>query len=243
MSYILIIGAKSDIAKEIAREYAKNGYNLYLAARNCQSLEGLANDIKIRSDADVVLKEFDITDFSSHDKFYKSLEPKPFGVIVVAGYMAEQKECENDWSKTFNTINVNYTGAVSILNIAANNMEENKNGFIIGISSVAGDRGRKANYIYGSSKAGFTAYLSGLRNRLNESGVKVLTVKPGFVATKMTQGMDLPQKLTAGPDEVAKDVFKAQQKGKDIIYTKSIWRYIMLIINNIPEIIFKKLSI
>ena len=122
-------------------------------------------------------------------------------------------------------------------------MEKNKNGFIVGVSSVAGDRGRKANYIYGSSKAAFSAYLSGLRNRLFESKIQVLTVKPGFVATKMTDGLDLPEKLTAQPEEVAKDIFVAQQKGKDILYTKGIWRLIMLIIKHIPEFIFKKLSI
>jgi len=243
MSYVLIIGAKSDIAKEVAREYAKNGYNFYLAARDAKSLEGLANDIKIRSNVDVKLKEFDIADFDSHEQFYNSLDPKPLGVIVVAGYMADQKTCENEWNETLNTINVNFTGAVSILNIVANNMEQNKNGFIVGVSSVAGDRGRKANYIYGSSKAAFSAYLSGLRNRLYESGVKVLTVKPGFVATKMTAGLDLPPKLTAQPEDVAKDIFKAQQKGKDILYTKWIWKYVMIIIKMVPEWKFKSMSI
>ena len=243
MSYILIIGAKSDIAKEVARVYAKNGYNLYLASRQSEDLKDLANDIKIRSNVEVNLKEFDIAKFETHSDFYNSLEPKPLGVIVAAGYMAEQKECENDFTKTLNTINVNFTGAVSILNIISNDMEKNKNGFIVGISSVAGDRGRKANYIYGSSKAAFSAYLSGLRNRLFESKVQVLTVKPGFVATKMTAGLDLPVKLTAQPEEVAKDIFVAQQKGKDVLYTKGIWRLIMLIIKHIPEFIFKKLSI
>ena len=165
------------------------------------------------------------------------------GVIVVAGYMAEQKTCENDWSKTLNTINVNFTGAVSILNIIANDMEQNKNGFIVGVSSVAGDRGRKANYIYGSAKAGFSAYLSGLRNRLYESGVKVLTVKPGFVNTKMIAKLDLPAKLTAQPEDVAKDIFIAQQKGKDVLYTKPIWRVIMMIIKMIPEWKFKGMSL
>ena len=243
MKYILIIGAKSDIAKEVARVYAKNGYNLYLASRQSEDLKDLANDIKIRSNVEVNLKEFDITDFESHEQFYNSLKPKPLGVIVVAGYMAEQKTCENDWSKTLNTINVNFTGAVSILNIISNDMEQNKNGFIVGVSSVAGDRGRKANYIYGSSKAAFSAYLSGLRNRLHESGVKVLTVKPGFVATKMTAKLDLPTKLTAQPEDVAKDIFTAQQKGKDILYTKPIWRVIMMIIKIIPEWKFKGMSI
>lgn len=115
--------------------------------------------------------------------------------------------------------------------------------FIAGISSVAGDRGRASNYIYGSAKAGFSAYLSGLRNRLAKCGVNVLTIKPGFVATKMTSGLYLPPKLTVMPEQVANDIFKAQQSKKSILYTKKLWFFIMLIIKHIPEFIFKKMSI
>lgn len=243
MSYVLIIGAKSDIAKAVAREYAKNGYDLYLAARNVSELEGFKKDIEIRSNRQVELKEFDIVAFDSHQAFYDALEPKPLGVIVVAGYMVDQKVAENSLTESLNTLHVNFTGCVSLLNVIANDFEKQKNGFIVGISSVAGDRGRKANYIYGSAKAGFSAYLSGLRNRLHVSGVQVLTVKPGFVNTKMTEGLDLPAKLTAEPEDVAHDIFKAQQKGKDVLYTKCIWKLIMLIIKHIPEFMFKKMSI
>lgn len=243
MNYILIIGAKSDIGKELARIYAKNGYNLFLAARNSNEIIELANDIKIRSNVDVKIKEFDIVKYETHKDFYNKLEEKPLGVVIVSGYMVEQNECENDFEKTLNTISVNYIGAVSILNIISNDMEKNEKGFIIGISSVAGDRGRKANYIYGSSKAAFSTYLSGLRNRLYKSKVQVLTVKPGFVNTKMTVNLNLPAKLTAEPEDVANDIYNAQQKGKDILYTKKIWRFIMFIIKHIPECIFKKMSI
>ena len=243
MSYVLIVGAKSDIAKETARIYAKNGYNLYLAARDTNELEDFKNDLEVRSSVSVELLDLDLTAFDTHEAFYNSLTEKPLGVIVVAGYMTEQHKAEQEWSESLNTINVNYTGAVSLLNIVANDFEQERRGFIVGVSSVAGDRGRKTNYIYGSAKAAFSAYLSGLRNRLYESGVSVLTVKPGFVNTKMTEGLALPAKLTAQPDEVAKDIYKAQQSGKNILYTKWIWRYIMLIITNIPEFIFKKLSI
>lgn len=243
MSYVLIIGAKSDIAKEIARIYARHGYHLYLTGRNIDSLQEFANDIKIRNDVDVQLKTLDVTIFDSHQDFYQSLSPKPEGVIVVSGYMAEQAICENDFSETLNTINVNYIGAVSLLNIFANNFEQRKQGFIVGISSVAGDRGRKTNYIYGSAKAGFTAYLSGLRNRLHQSNVKVLTVKPGFVNTQMTKDLDLPKKLTAEPSTIAKAIYSAQQKGKNTLYSKRVWWLIMLIIKLIPESIFKRMSI
>jgi decaprenylphospho-beta-D-erythro-pentofuranosid-2-ulose 2-reductase len=243
MKYILIIGAKSDIALELAKRYAENGYNLYLAARDVNSIEHFACDINLRKNVEVVLNEFDITDFLSHDNFYNSLDPKPEGVIVCSGYMVPQEECENDWQKTINTINVNFTGAVSILNIIANDFEKSKRGFIIGISSVAGDRGRKTNYIYGSSKSAFTQYLSGLRNRLFSKDVSVLTVKPGFVYTKMTIGLVLPKKLTSTAADVAKDIYLAQQNKTDVLYTKWIWKYIMTIINFIPEWLFKKMSI
>ena len=243
MSYVLIIGAKSDIAKAVAREYAKDGYDLYLAARNVSELEGFKKDIEIRSNRRVQLKEFDMVAFDSHQAFYDALEPKPLGVIVAAGYMVDQKVAENSLADSLNTLHVNFTGCVSLLNVIANDFEKQKSCFIVGISSVAGDRGRKANYIYGSAKAGFSAYLSGLRNRLHVSGVQVLTVKPGFVNTKMTEGLDLPAKLTAEPEDVAHDIFKAQQKGKDVLYTKCIWKLIMLVIKHIPEFMFKKMSI
>ena len=247
MKYILILGAKSDIAKEIARVYAKNGYNLCLASRNAKELEILANDIKIRSNVDVKIYEFDIVDFASHEQFYSSLDIKPSGVVLAAGYMVEQSLAQTNQQESLNTLNVNFCGAVGVLNIIANDFElrskNEKDLFIAGISSVAGDRGRASNYIYGSAKAGFSAYLSGLRNRLAKCGVNVLTIKPGFVATKMTSGLYLPPKLTVMPEQVANDIFKAQQSKKSILYTKKLWFFIMLIIKHIPEFIFKKMSI
>lgn len=243
MEYILIIGAKSDIAKAVVKKYAANGYNLYLAARNSGELLNFANDIKIRNQKEVICLEFDVLDYTSHQTFYNTLAIKPTGVISVVGYLGEQEKAQNDFEEAQKIIDTNYTGVVSILNIVANDFEKNKNGFIVGISSVAGDRGRKSNFIYGAAKAAFTTYLSGLRNRLYNSNVHVMTVKPGFVATKMTESLNLPKKLTAQPEEVANDIFKAQQKGKNILYTKWFWRWIMLIIKNIPEFQFKKMSI
>jgi decaprenylphospho-beta-D-erythro-pentofuranosid-2-ulose 2-reductase len=243
MSYVLIIGAKSDIAKAIAREYASHGHDLYLAARNVGELETFANDIKIRFERNVKCIELDILNYVSHHNFYESLEEKPLGVISAVGYLGEQDKAQIDFSETQKIIDTNYTGIVNLLNIIANDFEQRKNGFIVAISSVAGDRGRKSNYIYGSAKAALTAYLSGLRNRLYDANVHVLTVKPGFVATKMTEGMDLPEKLTAKPEDVAKDIYKAQQKGKNVLYTKWIWKWIMLIIKNIPEFQFKKMNL
>jgi len=243
MGYLLIIGANSDIAKELARVYAKNGYNLYLANRDISKLDTFKKDIEIKYQKDVKLLELDILDFDSHKEFYESLEKKPLGVVSAVGYLGDQKVAERDFVESKKIIDTNFTGVVSLLNIVANDFEKRGSGFIIGISSVAGDRGRKSNYIYGSSKAAFSSYLSGLRNRLSQNNINVLTVKPGFVDTKMTRGMDLPPRLTAKPYDVAQDIFKAQEKGKDIIYTKSLWKIIMLIIKLIPEWKFKKMSI
>jgi short-subunit dehydrogenase len=243
MSYVLILGARSDIAKAIAREYAKHGYDLYLAARNSNNLSDFANDIYVRTQRNVKLLELDILDYASHQAFYDQLTEKPLGVISAIGYLGEQEKAEKSFEEARKIIDTNYTAIVGLLNIIANDFEHRRSGFIVGISSVAGDRGRKSNYFYGSAKAALTEYLSGLRNRLYDSQVNVLTVKPGFVATEMTENMDLPEKLTAQPETVASDIFRAQQKGKSVIYTMWIWKWVMLIIRNIPEFQFKKMSI
>ncbi len=240
---ILILGAKSDVARALAHEYAQNGHNLYLAARNSHSLAADVSDLKIRYNIAVKAVEFDAKNYESHAGFYQQFSPKPDVVICVFGVMYEQKAAEKDWVLAENTLAVNYIGAVSILEKAAAEMEVAQKGTIIGISSVAGDRGRVSNYLYGSAKAGFSAYLSGLRNRLAASGVHVLTVKPGFVRTAMTEHLPLPAPLTAMPAQVAKDIYKAAQKEKNTLYTLWMWKYIMLIIRNIPEFIFKKLKL
>lgn len=243
MSYVLILGAKSDIARALAHEYAKNGYRLYMAARDTSALVSDCQDISIRYQVEVKMLEFDATKFDTHKAFYESLQPKPEVVICVFGVMYEQKEAEKDWNLAKQTIEVNYVGAVSILEIVAADMEAHGKGTIIGISSVAGDRGRASNYIYGSAKAAFTAYLSGLRNRLAAKGVHVLTVKPGFVRTAMTAHLPLPAPLTAEPKQVAKAIFQAAKKRKNVLYTLWMWKWIMMIIRNIPEFIFKKLKL
>lgn len=243
MSYVLIIGAKSDIAKAIARKYAESGYDLYLAARQSRELEAFAKDIHLRTRQNAKCVELDILDYESHEAFYDALEQKPMGVISAVGYLGDQEKAENDFEEAQKIIDTNYTGVVSLLNIVADDFQTRKSGFIVGISSVAGDRGRKSNYLYGSAKAALTAYLSGLRNRLYSEQVQVLTVKPGFVATKMTEGMNLPEKLTARPEEVAADILSAQRKGKDLLYTKWLWFWVMLVIKAIPEWQFKRMSI
>lgn len=240
---VLILGAASDVALACARYFATQKFDLQLAARDLQSLLAVKSDIEIRHQVDVDVYSFDATAFSTHASFYENLKQKPDMVILVFGYLGEQKVAQESWQESHKIIDVNFTGAVSILNIIASDFERRKTGVIAGVSSVAGERGRMSNYIYGSAKAGLTAYLSGLRNRLASSGVHVLTVKPGFMRTKMTEGLPLPGPVTAEPSQVAVKIFNAMLKRKNVIYVLPVWRWIMLIIKSIPEGIFKKLKL
>lgn len=243
MKRVLILGAKSDIAKAIAHRCAKAGYHLDLAARNSIVLDPLVKDLNIRYNCDANALEFDALDFHSHPKFYEQLAEKPEIAICVFGYLGDQENAQKDFQEAEKIIHSNYTGAISILNIIAQDFEERQQGTIVGISSVAGDRGRQSNYFYGSAKAGFSAYLSGLRNRLVKAGVHVVTVKPGYVATKMTAEMELSKPLTASPEQVAEAIFHTIHNQKNVLYTLWMWQYIMLIVRSIPEFIFKKLNL
>lgn len=243
MPYILIAGASSDIAKALAKKYAHNGYDLYLAAQKPESLDQFAQNLHKQTQRSVINLSLNILDFTSHSDFYQKLPEKPEGVICAVGYLGNQHRAQNTFTEAEKIIDSNYTGIVSLLNIIANDFETRKRGFIIGISSVAGDRGRQSNYLYGSAKAALSTYLSGLRNRLHHSNVNVLTVKPGFVTTKMTAHMTLPAVLTTKPSVVANAIYQAQQKRKAIIYTKPIWRGIMWLIQHIPEAIFKRMHL
>jgi hypothetical protein len=240
MRYVLILGANSDIAKALIEKYASNGYNLYLASRDMSELEVTKQYITESYNVDVKVFKFDVLEFYNHRAFYNSLNPKPEGVITTVGYLGDQKRAQKDFLEAKKIIDTNYTGVVSILNIVANDFEEKKDGFIIGICPISEDKGKQNFYTYYSSKAGLTSYLSGLKNRLDPSNVHVMTVKPGFVYTKMTKEIEIPQKLSSTPEKVANDIFKSQQHGRDVIYTKNIWEGITLFIKNIPENIFKK---
>lgn len=237
---LLVLGARSDIGQAVAYEFARNGFDIILAARNVENLFPVKSDLEIRFSVKTYLAEFDAENFDSHRNFYTSLPVKPDVILCVFGYLGEQKTAEADWNEAAKIVNVNYVGAVSILNIAANDFEDLNQGTIIGISSVAGERGRQSNYIYGSAKGGLSIYLDGMRHRFANSNVNVITVKPGFVDTKMTGGMDLPKLLTAQPADLAKAIFKTYQKEKGTLYFVRFWRPFMFIIRSIPEFIFNK---
>lgn len=239
----LILGATSDIGLALARKLGNEGYELTLAGRSLEKLQVLQADVHIRQRVPVGIAFFDALDTKSHAEFYETLPQKPDVVVCVFGLLGDQSKAQNNWDECEEILMSNYVGAVSILNIIANDMEQRGSGCIVGISSVAGERGRQSNYFYGSAKAGFTAYLSGLRNRLCKSNVHVVTVKPGFVKTKMIEGLRTPGPLTAQPNKVAEDIYTAIVKRKDVIYTLPIWRPVMFMIRNIPEMVFKKLKL
>tara|TARA_A100001011_G_scaffold240255_1_gene248243 strand:+ start:4768 stop:5499 length:732 start_codon:yes stop_codon:yes gene_type:complete len=243
MKYVLILGATSDIAKSLAEIYASKGINLYLAARNLSKLENFIVDLSSKFSVKIIQLYFDALEYDSHQKFYENLKFKPVGVISAIGLLGNQNFSEENFDSAKNIIDTNFIGIVSIINIIVSDFEKRKEGFIICISSVAGDRGRSSNYFYGSAKSALNSYLSGIRNRLHFSKVSVLTVKPGFVNTSMTKNLNLPKIITSSPKKVARDIYHAQKKGRNIIYTSWYWKWIMLIINSIPEFIFKKLKL
>ncbi len=243
MPSVLLLGATSDIATAIARNFAQNKYDVILAGRDTDALKALKSDIQIRYQVKAEAVQFDAANFSEHTSFYNNLPFHPDVTICVFGYLGNQKTAEADWAEAERIVHTNYTGAVSILNVIAEDYALKTKGTIVGISSVAGERGRQSNYIYGSAKAGFTAYLSGLRNHLFKYGVQVITVLPGFVYTKMTADLKLPPMLTAKPDEVASVVKKAVDKKKNVIYVKWPWKWIMTAIKMIPEGMFKKMQL
>ncbi len=240
---VLILGAASDIARATARAFAAKGHPIQLAARNVARLEADKADLETRGNVSVTLHEVDALDIDSHAAFVESLPELPEIAVSAIGVLGTQEENASAPARAADVMRANFEGPASLFLVLANAMEARGSGTLVGISSVAGERGRASNYIYGSAKAGFTAYLSGLRNRLAKKGVHVVTVLPGFVATAMTEGMDLNPKLTAKPEEVGTAIAKAAEKGRDVIYVRSIWWLIMAIIRAIPERVFKKTSI
>lgn len=231
------------MAVAIAKKFASKQHAIQLAARNTAQLARMQADMALRFLVPCTTHTFDALDFKSHQSFFNQLSPKPDITVCVFGYLGDNEKARADWNEAETILHTNYTGAVSILNVVSNFYAAQKSGVIVGISSVAGERGRQSNYLYGSAKAGFTAYLSGLRNRLFKENVHVLTVIPGFAYTRMTEGLKLPKPLTAQPAEVGEAVYSAVQNKTNIIYVRWMWRWIMLLIKSVPEFMFKKLKL
>jgi len=240
---ILIIGGLSDIGLSTAHLFAQNGYNIQLAVKNKNRLENIIKEFKLRYNSTVTAYDLDVIETETHKNFIDNLIYSPDIVLCAVGFMGIQKDNEKNTKLRQLVIKTNYEGPINILSEFANIYEKQGFGSIVGISSVAGERGRANNYIYGSSKSGFTSFLSGLRNRLSKENVQVLTVLPGPVRTKMTEGHKLPKFVTTTPEVVAKSIYKGVIKRKDVIYVTPIWRLIMIIIKFIPEKIFKNTKI
>ncbi len=243
MSRILILGGRSDIGMALAHRCAREGLNISLAARNAERLHDDISDLKNRYQVEAEALEFDAEDSNGHATWYQNLNSQPDIVVYAAGFLGDVEKAQTDPSEIARIMQVNARGAFTILEAAATAMQKRGSGCIVGISSVAGERGRKSNYHYGAAKAALTTFLSGLRNRLAEHGIPVLTVKPGFVATRMIEGMQTPAALTSTSEQCADAIFRAIQKQSDVVYVSWHWRLVMAIIRNIPERIFKKLSI
>lgn len=242
---ILILGATSAMARGTAAAFAARGDTLLLAGRDIEELQRLAADLSVRYRVPAHHAVFDIADIDSHARFVGQVTKTLGGldgVVLAAGFMADQSNAASDFSLVERMVQVNYLGAMSALDHCAAQLVAAGHGFIVGISSVAGDRGRQSNYYYGSSKAGLSTYLSGLRNRLAGHGIQVLTIKPGFVDTAMTYGME-GLFLVASPEDIGRSIVRAVEKQRNTVYLPWFWRYIMLIISHIPEFVFKRLKL
>jgi short-subunit dehydrogenase len=241
---LLLVGATSDIGRAVALRYAQGGWRVLLAARNPEEARRNADDIGTRTAAEVSVHRLDILETERFAAFIDALPVLPDTVVCVVGELGDQARAQTDLGHASLLLRTNFEGPALLLGLFAERFLARGAGTLVGVSSVAGDRGRASNYVYGAAKAGFTAFLSGLRNRLAKSGVRVVTVKPGFVRTRMTAGMALPPLLTAEPDEVGRAIFAAAENGRgDVVYVRGIWRAVMTIIALIPETLFKRLRL
>ena len=243
MKRVLVVGATSAIAVAVLRELAQRGCVLLLAGRNTDRLNALANDLEARGAALVEVHHYD----ASEPGLARGLAQATWGegldtLLLAHGSLPEQSEVQDDPQKTLDEFQVNALSPIELLSVFAPRFDVQGSGAIAVISSVAGDRGRQSNYLYGSAKSALSAYSQGLRNRLCKRGVSVVTVKPGFVDTPMTASFDKGI-LWASPQRVAKDILRSLDGPGGVLYTPGFWRYIMWVIRLIPERVFSRLSL
>lgn len=242
----IVIGASSSVARAFALEAAAGGADVVLAGRDEEDLEAGAADLRLRSGRSVTVLPFDAADFEGHDAFvadcWAAAAARRLNVFFAVGTMPDQAQASRDFGIARRVIDVNFLSVVSLLTRLEPGLRRQGGGAVVVLGSVAGDRGRRKNFIYGSAKAGLHAYLQGMRSHLVDAGVRVVTVKPGFVDTAMTWG--LPGLfLVASPEAAARASLRGAMKGRDEIYHPGFWRLIMTVIKAIPESLFKRLSI
>ncbi|MES1939832.1 short chain dehydrogenase [Salinisphaera sp. T5B8] len=242
MRKILIVGATSTIAEQTARRFAASGDALFLTGRNEARLKAIADDLKVRGASTVATQVMDADDLSAHAPMIDAAEAALGGldtVLVAYGTLPDQQACAADPAAAVAAWHTNAVSVVALLTDIANRFERQGHGTIAAISSVAGDRGRASNYVYGSAKAGLNAFMDGLRHRLFKAGVQVVTIRPGMVDTPMTADFDKGP-LFASPEKVGGDIHKAIEKGTAVCYTPGFWRLIMTIITALPRAIFHR---
>jgi len=245
MRKIVVAGATSAIAEATCRLFAENRDRLYLVGRREERLNNISDDLKVRGADKIYTQLLDLSESNEHKKLLENAESAMGGVdmlFVAYGTLPDQKKCEESIELALQEFNINCTSVLSLLGVAANMFQKQKKGHIVVITSVAGDRGRKSNYLYGSAKGAVSIYLQGLRNRLYDSGVQVLTVKPGFVDTPMTKDFTKGV-LWSKPETVARKIYQATKKKVDVLYVPWYWRFVMIVIEIIPEFVFKKTNL
>lgn len=245
MKKILIAGATSAIARAFARTAAEKGDALFLVARSEPRLQETAADLKVRGAASVGTFVMDLRDTARFVELIAAAEKAMGGLdtlLIAHGTLTDQDAAQTDMVLLDREMATNFTSAAALMTLVANKFEANKAGSIGVITSVAGDRGRQKNYMYGAAKAGLIAYASGLRGRLLPAGVSVTDIRPGFVDTPMTAGVPKGP-LFAQADSVGRSIYRSIEKRKDVVYVPGFWRFIMMIIKSVPEPIFKRLKI
>lgn len=246
MRKILIIGATSAIAEATARIFAARGDALFLVGRNAPHLQAIADDLKVRGAVRAATAMLDVADFAAHQVVLDQAERELGGLdiaLIAHGTLSDQGECQNSVEALRHEFDINAVSTMALLTVLANHFETRKQGTLAVISSVAGDRGRQSNYVYGSAKAAVSTFLDGLRQRLAKANVDVLTIKPGFVDTPMTCSIPNKGALWAKPADVAAGIARAIDKRCNVVYLPWFWRWIMFVIQHIPEPIFKKLKL
>jgi decaprenylphospho-beta-D-erythro-pentofuranosid-2-ulose 2-reductase len=244
MNRVLILGATSPITRALALRFASDGAQLYLAARSADEVRRVAEDVSARAGVPALSGTFDAADFASHDEFIRRAASELGGldgVVVCFGTLGDEDAAQVEPADALATIHQNFTGAVSLITLAARHLEQQRSGFVVIIGSVAGERGRKKNYVYGSAKGALALFAQGLRGRLAASNVHVMTVKLGTVDTRMTWGQD-GALLTIAPIKAADLIYAAYRKHAEVVYVPWFWRLIMGAIRLIPESRFKRVN-
>lgn len=245
---VLIIGATSAIAEAMARRYAQRSANLHLLGRNEDRLAAMVDDLTVRGAHSVTTAAFDADELDSHEKlldqaFTTLAEHGPLDVALIAhGTLADQRRCEEEPAVALTELHTNAISTTSLLLLLANRLEAQRQGSIAVITSVAGDRGRRSNYVYGAAKAMVSTLLDGLRIRLAPAGVHVVDIRPGFVDTPMTAELDKGP-LWAEPGTVADQAIKAIDGARNVVYTPGFWRWIMGAVRSVPYPIFRRLPL